>query len=96
MGNSPSGFDTLYHHHEAILIPIYISIPMMGIRFISYSSPFGYRILNESPSLTRKVLSHYILYDIDCHTTPNNNTSPINLTSNKKTLFNHTKQQNTK
>jgi hypothetical protein len=36
----------------------------------------------------------YFIYDINIHTTPNNNISQINITSNKKTLFNHVKQQN--
>jgi hypothetical protein len=36
---------------------------------------------------------HIIFYDINNHMAPNNNTSQINLTYNKKTLFNNAKQQ---
>jgi hypothetical protein len=36
------------------------------------------------------------MYDINTHMTPNNKTSQINLTYNKKTLFDHAKQQVTR
>lgn len=64
MGNSPSGLDNP------------IPVPVMGIRFIPYpsSSQFRYWVSNGSPSPARKAWSHYILYDINNHMTPNNNT----------------------
>jgi hypothetical protein len=44
------------HPHKSILIPISISVPIMGIRFIPYPSLFGYRVPSGSPSLQEK---HY-------------------------------------
>jgi hypothetical protein len=43
------------YRHIPISISIHILIPIMGIRFIPYPSPFGYRVPNVSPSSTTKV-----------------------------------------
>jgi hypothetical protein len=66
----------------------------MGMRFISYSSSFRYRVPNRSSSRQEKH-DHNIFYItlLNSHITPNNNTSQINLTCSKKILFNHAKQQ---
>lgn len=67
--------------HEAIFILVFISIPITGVKFISYS------FSSEAPLPTIKVRPYYILYNINSHVTFNNNTYSFVFTARNEIVF---------
>jgi hypothetical protein len=86
MENSSSALNILYPSHEAIFLPIHIFITIMDISSSNTHTHSDIGSSMDPHPQQKKILSHYILYDINDQMTYNNNKSPINLTCNKKNI----------